>query len=94
MSKTVIAIHDWVDLHRLCMASRSKITMHKLDLAIDALASAKIENEDRCFSIFADYLREARNHIDEVLKELADSESFALSEVRNRFTPPEVTETE
>jgi len=85
----MIEIHNWIDLHRLTMASRADSIHQNLALATIAINQSKTELEDRCMSLMSDCIREAITQLNIVLTELQRSEDFAFKEMEKTKPFPE-----
>jgi hypothetical protein len=84
MSNPKIEIYDWIDLHRLCMASRRPSMDSALSMAMIHIKNAQTELEDRCFSMVGDNVRDAISSLDKVLNAILESEDFAFLELASR----------
>lgn len=84
MSNVKIEITDWVDLHRLCMASRRESMDAALDRAIIEIKHARTEIEDRCFSMVRDNLQAAIKELTLIMNAIMESEDFAFLEIASR----------
>jgi hypothetical protein len=84
MTNVKIEIYDWVDLHRLCMASRRPSMDSAFSLALIHIEQAKTELEDRCFSMVGDNVRDAIRSLEKVLQAILESEDFAFLELASR----------
>jgi hypothetical protein len=84
----MIEIQNWIDLHRLTVASRSDAIHEHLNRAVVAIESSKIELSDRCISLLGDCITEAITQLNIVLTEIRRSEDFAFKEME-RVKKPE-----
>jgi hypothetical protein len=85
----MIEIHNWIDLHRLTMASRSEFILQALDRAVVAIESSKIELGDRCISLVNDCILEAITQLGHVQTEIRRSEDFAFKEMERAKGKPD-----
>ena len=84
MSNVKIEICDWIDLHRICMASRKPSMDAALDRAALWIRVAKSEIENRCFSTVQENVDEAITELNIVLTAMLESADFALTELSRR----------
>ena len=82
-----IEIYDWVDLHRLAMASREAELLSDLTMATICINQAETDVKDRCFSLVRDNVQRAVERLNNILTELMRSEDFAINEMAS-LSPP------
>ena len=88
-----IEIYDWVDLHRLAMASREAELLSDLTMTRICITQAETDIKDRCFSLVRENVVEAVNRLNNILTELMRSEDFAINEMKN-LSPPKTPKDE